>query len=66
MDKKQIAEALKAIDRDGSGEIDFGEFAMWWLTADHGQLELKGFNMTLLNAKMTIRKGIRIHIKRHN
>ena len=59
MDKKQIAEALKAIDRDGSGEIDFGEFAMWWLTADHGQLELKGFNMTLLNAKMTIRKGIR-------
>ena len=64
MDKKQIAQALKAIDRDGSGEIDFGEFAMWWLTADHGQLKLKGFNMALLNARMSIRKGIRDTIKK--
>ena len=59
MDSTQVANALKKNDLDGSGEIDFGEFAMWWLTADHGDLAVSGLNMSFLQAKMRVRQGIR-------
>ena len=59
MDSTQVANALQKIDLDGSGEIDFGEFAMWWLTADHGDLAVSGLNMSFLQAKMRVRQGIR-------
>jgi Ca2+-binding EF-hand superfamily protein len=36
MSKRQVQLAIAAIDRDHSGEIDFDEFAMWWVTSDHG------------------------------
>jgi len=35
MSTSQVRTAIKAIDRDGSGQIEFDEFAMWWVTTDH-------------------------------
>jgi Ca2+-binding EF-hand superfamily protein len=30
----EFQQAMRAIDSDGSGELDFGEFLRWWQTQD--------------------------------
>jgi Ca2+-binding EF-hand superfamily protein len=36
MTKRQIADAMRAMDKDSSGEVDFEEFKNWWV---HGVME---------------------------
>ena len=59
MDRKQVQAAVAKIDVDGSGQIDFSEFAMWWLTADHGQLSISGFDLGILEAHLAVKQGYR-------
>jgi Ca2+-binding EF-hand superfamily protein len=59
LNKRQVAAAVQAIDRDGSGAIEFDEFAMWWVTSDHGSGEsgsLSASKMARLKAALARRR----------
>ena len=59
LSKRQVANAVQAIDRDGSGAIEFDEFAMWWVTADHSGGEsgsLSASKMARLKAALRRRR----------
>jgi hypothetical protein len=56
MSKKQAKTAIAAIDRDGSGAIEFDEFAMWWVTTDHGGGDSSSSKMASLKRALQRRK----------
>jgi hypothetical protein len=57
LDDKQVKEALSEVDMDGSGELEFHEFALWWLGHSHNAKH--GFRMNLLKKSLQLRQKMR-------
>jgi len=57
----QAAKAVKAIDLDNSGEIDFTEFAIWWLCPKNQDSDVKAptFDTKALKAKLELYRQVR-------
>ena len=55
--------AMKEMDKDGSGEVDFNEFYQWWTSETPKTLQM---NLEVLDPAGTIRTHIRTHIRTTN
>ena len=60
MTVKQVKEAMRQIDSDGSGLIEFHEFVIWWLCdgAHHTGEAATKINLKFLNTKLAAKKKV--------
>jgi hypothetical protein len=58
---KQVKDAMRQIDTDGSGVIEFPEFVVWWLSdgAKHTGTGASKLGFKLLNTKLAAKKKLR-------
>jgi hypothetical protein len=58
---KQVKDAMRQIDTDGSGVMEFPEFVVWWLSdgAKHTGTGASKLGLKLLNTKLAAKKKLR-------